>query len=370
MTETTNPQPDPLADEIEAAIWRSYEGAKQTTAGLVLANPRSVAAVAAAVARAHTAVPSAPADRAELRDRIAEVLARADGWVFGGGFELKDMSNRLVAIYGKLADAVLAVLPPAEFELRGTAEIRATALREAADRYATLADQNEAYERAEHGEIDHESRLQYEAVRDVVVGLRGMADEIETAPAASRMADEAQQQGPTPVGGVKSNPFGYHPEDEAGDEAQQPVPPGLYRHYKGGFYEVLATARHTETREPLVVYRSDTDWWCRPACSFSGDVTIDDETQPRFALADEAPQPETRAAEVCEGFQWIGQSFATCDRCGQPAWEHDGEDVPVEGAGPFDTRRTARPWKPGQADAMRAKWEQPAAVSQPGKEEA
>ena len=33
------------------------------------------------------------------------------------------------------------------------------------------------------------------------------------------------------------------------------TPLGLYRHYKGGEYEVLGVARHSETREPLVVYR-------------------------------------------------------------------------------------------------------------------
>ncbi|WP_175438093.1 hypothetical protein [Streptomyces sp. SGAir0924] len=81
-------------------------------------------------------------------------------------------------------------------------------------------------------------------------------------------------------------------------------------------------------------------------------------------VADETAATETQppaAPVVCEGFVWIGQSFATCDRCGQPAWEHDGQDVAVEGAGPFDPRRTVRPWEPGQADAIRAKWEQPAA---------
>jgi hypothetical protein len=82
------------------------------------------------------------------------------------------------------------------------------------------------------------------------------------------------------------------------------------------------------------------------------------------AGAGEEPADETR--EVCEGFQWIGQPFRSCDRCGQPAWEHVGEDVPVEGAGPFDNRRTVRPWGPGEADRIRAKWAP--AVSQPGKE--
>ena len=90
-------------------------------------------------------------------------------------------------------------------------------------------------------------------------------------------------------------------------------------------------------------------------------------------LAAETPGPETQGGKspVCEGFRWIGQSFATCDRCGQPAWDHAGEEVAVAGAGPFDSRRTVRPWKPGEADAIRAKWgtpTPPAVVAEPDKE--
>ncbi|MFD9443376.1 hypothetical protein [Streptomyces sp. NPDC060001] len=86
------------------------------------------------------------------------------------------------------------------------------------------------------------------------------------------------------------------------------------------------------------------------------------------AAAGEQPDNETPEPEppvVCEGFVWIGQSFATCDRCAQPAWDYDGADVAVEGAGPFDDRRTVRPWEPGEADAIRAKWAPPAVVPQP-----
>ena len=35
------------------------------------------------------------------------------------------------------------------------------------------------------------------------------------------------------------------------------VKPGRYRHYKGGEYIVLGTARHSETEEMLVVYRPE-----------------------------------------------------------------------------------------------------------------
>jgi hypothetical protein len=78
-----------------------------------------------------------------------------------------------------------------------------------------------------------------------------------------------------------------------------------------------------------------------------------------ISVAAEVQPPEVQAEDskpVCEGFQWVGQSFAICERCGQPAWEHAGEELPAEGADPFDTRRTVRPWKPGEADAIRAKW--------------
>ena len=71
-----------------------------------------------------------------------------------------------------------------------------------------------------------------------------------------------------------------------------PLPPlpqlhlGRYRHYKGGEYEVIGVARHSETLEPLVVYRplyNDSGWWARPHVMFVGDVDIDGVRQPRFS---------------------------------------------------------------------------------------
>lgn len=31
---------------------------------------------------------------------------------------------------------------------------------------------------------------------------------------------------------------------------------GKYQHYKGGLYEVISMATHSETQEPLVIYKS------------------------------------------------------------------------------------------------------------------
>ncbi|MFG6668486.1 DUF1653 domain-containing protein [Halomonas sp. HNIBRBA4712] len=66
-----------------------------------------------------------------------------------------------------------------------------------------------------------------------------------------------------------------------------PPVPGIYRHYKGALYEVTGTAHHSETEEPLVVYRAlygEYGLWVRPLAMFSESVTLKGQTQPRFVL--------------------------------------------------------------------------------------
>ncbi len=65
----------------------------------------------------------------------------------------------------------------------------------------------------------------------------------------------------------------------------EPVP-GRYRHYKGGEYEVIGIARHSETDELLVVYRplyNATGLWVRPLAMFLEAVRHNNEDVPRFA---------------------------------------------------------------------------------------
>ncbi len=64
------------------------------------------------------------------------------------------------------------------------------------------------------------------------------------------------------------------------------TPPGRYRHYKGGLYEVLGAVRHSETLEPMTLYRAlygEQGLWVRPAAMFNGTVVVDGREQPRFA---------------------------------------------------------------------------------------
>lgn len=63
------------------------------------------------------------------------------------------------------------------------------------------------------------------------------------------------------------------------------TPLGRYQHYRGGLYDVVAVARHSETLEPLVVYRpvdSDTGWWVRPHAMFFETGEFEGQTQARF----------------------------------------------------------------------------------------
>lgn len=66
--------------------------------------------------------------------------------------------------------------------------------------------------------------------------------------------------------------------------------PGRYRHYKGQDYQVLGVARHSETEEVLVVYRTlygNFDLWVRPLDMFTQDVELDGERLPRFTFVSE-----------------------------------------------------------------------------------
>ncbi len=65
---------------------------------------------------------------------------------------------------------------------------------------------------------------------------------------------------------------------------------GKYQHYKGGYYEVIGIARHSETLEELVTYRALYDseefgknaLWVRPKSMFLENVNIDGKNVPRF----------------------------------------------------------------------------------------
>ncbi len=61
--------------------------------------------------------------------------------------------------------------------------------------------------------------------------------------------------------------------------------PGKYRHFKGNLYELMGTARHSETLEEMVVYRAlygDQGLWVRPAAMWNEVVEKENYHGPRF----------------------------------------------------------------------------------------
>lgn len=86
---------------------------------------------------------------------------------------------------------------------------------------------------------------------------------------------------------------------------------GAYKHFKGNLYWVLGVARHSETEEPLVVYRAlygEGGLWARPLAMFLEPVDKvkypDVAQEMRFEkIADDAPEVEAvRTAHP----EWFG----------------------------------------------------------------
>ena len=63
------------------------------------------------------------------------------------------------------------------------------------------------------------------------------------------------------------------------------IKPGIYRHFKGNRYEVIGMAKHSETLEPMVVYRAlygDGELWVRPSAMWNETIQRDGKTFQRF----------------------------------------------------------------------------------------
>ncbi|GAA5215261.1 DUF1653 domain-containing protein [Corallincola platygyrae] len=72
-------------------------------------------------------------------------------------------------------------------------------------------------------------------------------------------------------------------------QIQPDLPPGRYRHFKGGEYQVLDLAKHSETEEWMVLYRplyGDQKLWVRPFAMFTEMVTYQNKLVSRFTLVE------------------------------------------------------------------------------------
>lgn len=68
------------------------------------------------------------------------------------------------------------------------------------------------------------------------------------------------------------------------------IRPGRYRHFKGNEYQVIGTARHSETLKEMVVYQAlygERGLWVRPAKMWNETVERDGYCGPRFTYIGE-----------------------------------------------------------------------------------
>ena len=62
---------------------------------------------------------------------------------------------------------------------------------------------------------------------------------------------------------------------------------GIYQHFKGNYYKVLAIAKHSETLEEMVVYQAlygEFGVWVRPLHMFEETVEHNGEVKQRFTF--------------------------------------------------------------------------------------
>ena len=93
------------------------------------------------------------------------------------------------------------------------------------------------------------------------------------------------------------------------EEAVNGIALGRYRHFKGKEYEVLAIARHSETKEPMVVYRAlysdevygDGAVWIRPASMWNETVSLPSTTANGVATTANGADGKNGQADALNG---------------------------------------------------------------------
>jgi hypothetical protein len=112
------------------------------------------------------------------------------------------------------------------------------------------------------------------------------------------------------------------PSREAPTLTKAPPRPGLYRHFKGGEYELLSVARHSETEELLAVYKSVADRdtiWVRPLEMFTELVEHADAKLPRFAPIAGSSKIRSRVGQIAGPLLGVFERFGGSGRsAGRP----------------------------------------------------
>jgi hypothetical protein len=301
MTETTPPavwiDGDPLMEAIASTVWEQCARDDEDMPHAVCDDPRTIAAWAAAVARSHAAAVPAPAtDRAALRDRIADLLAAADGWKWVDGFD-KARSPAYQG-YQERAAAVLAGLPACSDPIECEHEAALGEAQQQVRRLGLMVDEYGAGASALTGKLKR--------VRDMHRETCPVAQGVILPPAASCSLCEVLDAPAAAVSSAPGDRAAFVPP------AAECLPPGALDSATDGASALDAWARDPHGRNFLAhaLVQLARDGWLRTEPGDGFEVVRDRETpepQDPAALrrmADETPQP-TDACPDC--------AHRTCD---------------------------------------------------------
>ncbi len=66
---------------------------------------------------------------------------------------------------------------------------------------------------------------------------------------------------------------------------------GIYRHYKGNYYELIDIVNHSETLEKMALYRAlygEKELWVRPYSMWDEKIIVDSKEVKRFELVEKS----------------------------------------------------------------------------------
>jgi len=95
-----------------------------------------------------------------------------------------------------------------------------------------------------------------------------------------------------------------------------PIPLGVYRHYKGNQYEVVGFVKHSETLEDMVVYKAlygERGTWVRPLSMWENPIEVDGKTVKRFEYVGDDSLSEIRH-DLSEAFRAIESTLSKCEK--------------------------------------------------------
>ena len=95
-----------------------------------------------------------------------------------------------------------------------------------------------------------------------------------------------------------------------------PIPLGVYRHYKGNQYEVVGFAKHSETLEDMVVYKAlygENGTWVRPLSMWDNLIEVEGKSMKRFEYVGDNGGAE-RQCELREALRSIESTLSKCEK--------------------------------------------------------